>query len=541
MLTRRRKCLLCYIMKPAGYACLIDRYDLRGPRPWHQSTVGRGAKSEVVTAAGVDAHYPPKFDPGPGTLDHLVFALKFDGIDLRVLKAVLPVLDERELVDALQKAPLSGPLRRLWFFYEWLLRTSLPVPDMKTGNYIELLDPERYVTAPLFRSQRQRIVVNTLGTSLYCPMVRNTPILLRFAGKELSRAAGKLVQTVEPTVLARATSYLYLKESRTSWDIERVMPTQNRMARFLAVLRQGGAPAITKQAVIAAHNAIVDPDAIESQYRREQVYVADGHRIDYIAPKPADVDALMEGLIGGVDHNGGSQAVLDADIAAMNGGCGRGTILRMGMTIDPVVHAGIVGFGFVYIHPFADGNGRMHRYMIQQVLARRQFSPPEVVIPVSPAILRDRTGYLQALDVVSQPMLSHVLYNRDPRTGQVDVTNDTADLYRYPDLTAACEYLYAKIEEALDRDVHAELVYLQTYDRAQLRVRLVRQLPDHQEQAALRLCFAEGRIDPAMRAQHFPDLSAQDLDAIEQAVQQVIRDCPLPQEFMRAQVIDQSH
>lgn len=528
-------------MKPAGYACLIDRYDIRGPRPWHLSTVGRGGKSEVVTTEGVDTRYPRKFDPGPGTLEHLVFALKFDGVDLRVLKAVLSVLDERELVDALQRAPLSGPLRRLWFLYEWLLRTSLPVPDLKTGNYIELLDPERYVTAPLFRSPRQRIVVNTLGTSLYCPMVRNTPTLHRFAGKELSRAAGKLVQTVEPTVLARATSYLYLKESRTSWDIERVIPTQNRMARFLAVLRHGGPPAITKQAVIAAHNAIVDPDHIETQYRPGQVYVADGHRIDYIAPKPADVDALMEGLIDGVDHHDGSQAVIEADITAMNNGRGRGTILRTGMTIDPVVHAAIVGFGFVYIHPFADGNGRMHRYMIQQVLARRQFSPPEVIVPVSPAILRDRTGYLQALEVVSRPLLPHIQYNRDPRTGQVEVTHDTADLFRYPDLTAACEYLYAKIEDALERDVHAELVYLQTYDRAQLRVRLIRQLPDHQEQAALRLCFAEGRIDPTMRATHFPNLSAQELDAIEQAVQQVIRDCPLPQEFMRAQAIDQVH
>jgi hypothetical protein len=527
-------------MKPVGYACLIDRYDLAGPRPWHCSTVGRGGRSAVVTADGVDTHYPLKYDPGPGTLDHLVFALKFDGVDLRVLKAVFHVLDERELVDALRESPLSAPLRRLWFLYEWLLRTPLPVPDLKTGNYIDLLEPERYVTAPLFRSPRQRIVMNALGTSLYCPMVRNTPQLQRYAGKELSRAAGRLMQTVEPTVLARATSYLYLKESQTSWDIERVAPTQNRMARFLAVLRHGGAPAITSQAVIAAHNAIVDPDNIETHYRREQVYVADGRRIDYIAPKPRDVDALMDGLLGGVDHNDGSQAVIETDIAAMNGGRGRGTILRTGMTIDPVVHAAIVGFGFVYIHPFADGNGRMHRYLIQQVLARRQFAPPDVIIPVSPAILRDRTGYLQALDAVSKHLLPHVHYSQDPRTGQVTVTNDTADLYRYPDLTVASEYLYAKIEDAIERDVHAELVYLQTYDRAQLRVRLVRQLPDHQEQAALRLCFAEGRLDPEMRTRHFPGVSNQDLDAIEQTVQQVIRDCPLPQEFMRAQAIDQA-
>jgi hypothetical protein len=527
-------------MKPAGYACLMDRYDLAGPRPWHRSTVGRGARSEVVTSEGVDAHYPPAYDPGPGTVEQLAFALKYDGVDLRVLKAVFPLLDERELAEALQKSPLSAPLRRLWFLYEWLLRATIPVPDLKSGNYIELLEPERYVTAPLFRSPRHRIVMNALGTSQYCPVVRNTPVLQRFIGKELARAAGKLVQTVEPTVLARATSYLYVKESRTSWDIERVAPTQNRMERFLAVLRGGGEPAVTKQSVIAAHNAIVDPDDFETNYRRGQVYVADGRRIDYIAPRPEDVDALMEGLLGGVDHNDASRAVIEADIAAMNGGHGRGTTLRTAMAIDPVIHAALVGFGFVYIHPFADGNGRMHRYLIQQVLARRQFAPSDTIIPVSPAILRDRTGYIQTLDAVSAPLLPHVQYAADPLTGHISVTNDTGDLYRYPDLTAACEYLYAKIEEAIERDVHAELVYLQTYDRAQLRVRLVRQLPDRQEQVALRLCFAEGRIAPEMRTAHFPGITDRDLDAIEQTVQQVIRDCPLPHEFMRAQAIDQA-
>jgi hypothetical protein len=527
-------------MRLAGYAYLIDLFDLPGPRPWHRSTVGKGAKREVVTAAGVDTHHPPRFNPGPGVLENLVFALKYDGIDFRILKAVLSLMDPQALVDALRETPLSGHLRRLWFCYEWLLRSSLPVADLRTGNYIELLDPEQYVTAPLFRSPRQRVVMNALGTSQYCPMVRNTPALRRFAGKELTRTAGRIVQSVDPTILARATTYLYLKESRTSWDIERVVPTENRMARFLAVLRQGGAPAITTPAMIAAHNAIVDPDGIETRYRQAQVYVADGQRIEYIAPKPADVDAMMEGLIGGVDHNEGSQAVIAADIAAMNGGAGRGAILRTDMTIDAVVHAAIIGFGFVYIHPFIDGNGRMHRYLIQQILARRRFSPPEVIIPVSPAILRDRTGYLQTLEAVSRPLMPHIAYTRDPRAGTVTVTNETADLYRFPDLTAACEYLYAKVEDAIERDVQAELVYLQTYDRAQLRVRLIRRLPDPQEQALLRLCIAEGRLAAEMRAQHFPGVADQELDAMEREVQREFAACPLPPAFLRAQAIDQA-
>ena len=41
--------------------------------------------------------------------------------------------------------------------------------------------------------------------------------------------------------------------------------------------------------------------------------------------------------------------------------------------------------------------------------------------------------------------------------GTVAVRNDFASLYRYPDLTAHAEYLYAKVEEAIDQDMHDEI------------------------------------------------------------------------------------
>jgi Fic family protein len=51
---------------------------------------------------------------------------------------------------------------------------------------------------------------------------------------------------------------------------------------------------------------------------------------------------------------------------------------------DPVVAAAMLAFGFVYVHPFEDGNGRIHRYLI---LAKRGFNPPGMVFPVSATIL----------------------------------------------------------------------------------------------------------------------------------------------------------
>ena len=47
--------------------------------------------------------------------------------------------------------------------------------------------------------------------------------------------------------------------------------------------------------------------------------------------------------------------------------------------IDAVVAAAILAFGFVYAHPFEDGNGRVHRYLIHHILSKRGFNPPELM------------------------------------------------------------------------------------------------------------------------------------------------------------------
>ena len=42
---------------------------------------------------------------------------------------------------------------------------------------------------------------------------------------------------------------------------------------------------------------------------------------------------------------------------------------------DPVLLAAVLAFGFVFIHPFEDVNGRVHRYLFHHVLAEKLFVP----------------------------------------------------------------------------------------------------------------------------------------------------------------------
>ena len=52
----------------------------------------------------------------------------------------------------------------------------------------------------------------------------------------------------------------------------------------------------------------------------------------------------------------------------------------------------------------------------------------------------------------------------------VEVQNDTADLYRYFDCTEEAEFLYGCVERAIDEDLPREIDFLRRNDEAMRRV-----------------------------------------------------------------------
>ena len=73
--------------------------------------------------------------------------------------------------------PTGKYARRLWFLYEFLTDRTLPLNDLRQGNYVDLLGPEAYYTVGSPRRvRRQRVNDNLLGDRRFCPTVRRTAV-----------------------------------------------------------------------------------------------------------------------------------------------------------------------------------------------------------------------------------------------------------------------------------------------------------------------------------------------------------------------------
>src|SRR5690606_25427169 len=56
---------------------------------------------------------------------HLVFALKYEGVNLLVFSALVKHYSEEELIQLVSIEPTGQYSRRIWFLIEWLLGSEL--------------------------------------------------------------------------------------------------------------------------------------------------------------------------------------------------------------------------------------------------------------------------------------------------------------------------------------------------------------------------------------------------------------------------------
>lgn len=488
-------------LRPAGYAALVERYGLEVIPNWHSSMVAVSRTHRIATVEGlVEEVYPPRYWPGDSVGDHLEFALKYDGTNLGILASLFSVIPPDELVAYIESKPTGKYARRLWFFYEFLTGKTLPLDGDTGGAYVNLLEPDEYYTGgPIRKVRRQRINNNLLGTAKFCPVIRRTDVLAGFEQADLSGRCREVVSSYSPAMLRRAMSYLYTKETKSSFAIEHITPNATRTERYVALLQLAEEEDFCdKSHLIELQNRIVDERYRDEDYRLTQNYVGEtvswqNERIHYVCPKPEDIHGLMMGLVEA--HQRMEQG-----------------------SVSPVVHAAAVGYGFVFLHPFEDGNGRIHRFLIHNILARRGFTPESIMFPVSAAMLKSARDYDASLEAFSRSVSSLVEYTLDEE-GQMEVLNDVAAWYRYVDMTSQAEALFRFIESTIKKELTDELAFLASYDNARRALQEIVDMPDRQIDLFIRFCLQNhGRLSAKKRVSHYDLLSSEEIAKMEQAI-----------------------
>jgi hypothetical protein len=123
----------------AGYSALIEAYDLEVPLP--RQLLAIGARHRVVEEGGWRL-LTPRHAPENTLTGHLTFALKWEGLDLAVLKRLFHRIGVEPVIAIIRDQPTGTYARRIWFLYEWLLQTRLELPDASAAiSYCDVLDP----------------------------------------------------------------------------------------------------------------------------------------------------------------------------------------------------------------------------------------------------------------------------------------------------------------------------------------------------------------------------------------------------------------
>ena len=488
----------------AGYAALLNRYDIPAPLPDRLAMISRKHKQYTSPEWMV---FGPRYKPEESLTGHLTFALKYEGIDLYILKKLFEKISIGEITSLVANEPTGLYSRKIWFLFEWLMNNQLPLADLHIGNYVDLLNTDLQYGAPPEISRRHRIRNNLPGSRDFCPLIRKTPLLEEFIKLNLSDVIKNIIGKYHPDVMSRAAAFLLLKDSKASYAIEGEDPRHNRANRWGRAIGQAGQKSISAEEIIRLQEIVIDDRRFTKMgWRKQEGFIGEHDRRngtpipEHIAAKWTDVKTLMDGLIA-------TDKRLEKDPA-----------------FDAVLAAAIIAFGFVFIHPFVDGNGRIHRYLIHHVLSRKGSVKQGFIFPVSAIILQRLDEYRRVLEAYSRPRLDLIKW-KPSLDNNVQILNDTIDSYRYFDATRPAEFLYTCVKQTIEETIPQEVAYLQKYDQFKDFINDHFEMPD--KMVALLAQFlnqGKGKLSARAKTKEFQALNDKEIEIIENKYKEIFGD-----------------
>lgn len=457
-----------------GFHRLAELYGIQLVQPlFTRSRLGPMRQREAVDGREVRT-WTAQYQPTDDFRGHFEFGLKYERLNFEFFSRLFHRVDPEEVAAWTRDEPTGSYARRSGFFYEWFTGRQLAVPDTALNvGYVDAIDAEQYLVAQRpDRVRRWRVNDNLPGLRDFCPMV--------FLGSQEQRgwlydvAAGvqALDDTYGPELLLRSAAWLTFKESRASFAIEHEADKQDRVKRFAAAIGTYSGrmnDPMAPEQLLTLQQTVLGEAALRVGIRQSPVFVGErsfvGEIVHYIAPSEELVDDMLDAL---------------RSFEARTRG------------VNPVARAAAVSFAFVYLHPLTDGNGRIHRFLINHLLAADKVVPANIIVPVSATIAgsaKGRADYDQTLEAFSRPLMQVYAdaYRFGPKRLCPDGietnfeflrTEDAQHAWRYLDMSEQARYLSGVLRQTVEQEMAQEALALRQYDEARVAIKDFVEMPD---------------------------------------------------------------
>ncbi|MHB1124323.1 MAG: Fic family protein [Ramlibacter sp.] len=495
----------------AGYQHLTERYSLPCIAPAVPAQVQPVTR---ILRDGDRFQVPQAVAPGPqaSAVDHLLFALRYEGVDIAVVDALAHAgaISDAQVRDAVNAAPASAFGRKLGYLWELVTGRAIEGLQAARGAYVDLYDADLYFTGDaIVRNAKWRVRFNGLGSPAWCPTVRRTRALEDMLARDLFQEVTWFAEQARQSgMLERVLSWAYLAETTSSYEIEHEPASEDRAQAFVRALQEGhqAMPLDERYLTELQHTISTHPMQREDGYRRQQNWLSRGGRgalaVRYVPPAPGALASLMQ----------------DFCAAANQAAAAR----------QPLIQSALNSFGFVYLHPFMDGNGRLSRFLFHHALCVAKVLPDGLILPVSAAMRRDEPGYLSALETFSRParQLWRVTWIDGSDYAFEQRCRDS--VYRYWDATAQAEFAVRMAAQAMDVHLVGEARFLSGFDRALAELDKRLELPSQTLHKLVLMCHDNGGVLSANRRRQFDGIVPPEyFDAVEEVVRESFAISPL--------------
>jgi len=445
---------------------------------------------------------PLKLAPRDDFLSHAAFAIKHEGVRLDHLAAALRHVPESDLAAQFALTPNGIYVRKLCFLWEVFNKRELGSVDPGTisAGYAKMFDADACLVGASRRNARWRIDFNGLGDPSFCPVVRRTAVLQNQLQHDVLADARAFASSIGLGVLERALSWAYLSETEGSFAIEGEVPSHNKAALFANLLKRAhDQRPLTEEYLVELQNAaLTNPYDMAMSFRTKQNRLqgdaVGAVGVTYVPPSPALCEELMQHLM----------TLANESV--------KGT--------DPLVHAAVVSFAFVFIHPFMDGNGRLSRFLIHHVLGQSHSLPEGFLLPISVAMKKHEEQYLQALKSFSKPAreLCRVTWSGDEQYRYAWHVDEDI-WFRYMDLTACVQFLLEMARAALDIHLRREVEFLGLFDDVAREINARHDLRNSDLATLIVITYQySGVLSKSKRKRYAERVQAHVLDDIEKTV-----------------------